>query len=103
VDEPSSYLRRLWFDALVHSPMVLRHLVEAVGADRVMLGSDYPFDMGTDDPVGALTAAGLRPEDAAAIRGGTAAARGRDRRATSMRASGATATALSCRRPAISS
>jgi len=74
VDEPSSYLRRLWFDALVHSPMVLRHLVETVGADRVMLGSDYPFDMGTDDPVGALTAAGLRPEDTAAIRGGTAAA-----------------------------
>jgi aminocarboxymuconate-semialdehyde decarboxylase len=73
VDEPSSYLRRLWFDSLVHSPMVLRHLVETVGADRFVLGSDYPFDMGTDDPVGALTAAGLSEADTAAIRGGNAA------------------------------
>ena len=74
VDEPSSYLRRLWFDSLVHSPMVLRHLVETVGADRFVLGSDYPFDMGTDDPVGALTAAGLSADDTAAIRGANAAA-----------------------------
>jgi aminocarboxymuconate-semialdehyde decarboxylase len=73
VDEPSSYLRRLWFDSLVHSPAVLRHLVETVGADRFVLGSDYPFDMGTDDPVGALTAAGLPPSETAAIRGDNAA------------------------------
>jgi aminocarboxymuconate-semialdehyde decarboxylase len=73
VDEPSSYLRRLWFDSLVHSPTVLRNLVETIGADRLVLGSDYPFDMGTDDPVGALTAAGLTPAQNDAIRGGTAA------------------------------
>jgi aminocarboxymuconate-semialdehyde decarboxylase len=67
--EPSSYLRRLWFDSLVHSPMVLRHLVETVGADRIVLGSDYPFDMGTDDPVAALIAAGLPSDQTEAIRG----------------------------------
>jgi aminocarboxymuconate-semialdehyde decarboxylase len=72
VDEPSTYLRRLWFDSLVHSPMVLRHLVETVGADRIVLGSDYPFDMGTTDPVGALFTAGLAPEQTAAIRAGNA-------------------------------
>jgi aminocarboxymuconate-semialdehyde decarboxylase len=73
VDEPSSYLRRLWFDSLVHSPMVLRHLVETVGADRIVLGSDYPFDMGTDQPVAALMAAGLASEQTEAIRGANAA------------------------------
>jgi len=45
-----------------------------VGADRVALGSDYPFDMGTDDPVADLAAAGLDPASADAVRGGTAAA-----------------------------
>jgi aminocarboxymuconate-semialdehyde decarboxylase len=69
VDEPSSYLRRLWFDSLVHSPLVLKHLVETVGADRIMLGSDYPYDMGTDDVVGALTAAGLSAADEELVRG----------------------------------
>ncbi len=73
-EPPSSYLRRMWFDSLVHDPAVLRHLVEAVGADRVLLGSDHPFDMGADAPVAALRAAGLDPAAFAAISGGNAAA-----------------------------
>jgi aminocarboxymuconate-semialdehyde decarboxylase len=72
VDPPSSYLRRMCFDSLVYTPAALRHLVEAVGADRVVLGSDYPFDMGVDDPVDRLRAAGLDPATEHAIRGGTA-------------------------------
>ncbi|MET9844338.1 amidohydrolase family protein [Streptomyces ossamyceticus] len=71
---PSSYLKRLWFDSLVHDPHVLRALITAVGADRVLLGSDYPFDMGTEDPVGALRAARLPDTDFDAVRGGNAAA-----------------------------
>ncbi|MFD3565850.1 amidohydrolase family protein [Streptomyces sp. NPDC058667] len=71
---PSSYLRRLYFDSLVHDPRVLRALVEAAGADRVLLGSDFPFDMGSDDPVGALRAANLSEADFHAVRGATAAA-----------------------------
>jgi aminocarboxymuconate-semialdehyde decarboxylase len=67
-------VRKLWFDSLVHSPLGLRHLVDVTGADRVVLGSDYPFDMGTVDPVGALTAAHLSEVDFHQIRGGTAAA-----------------------------
>ncbi|GLW75265.1 amidohydrolase [Kitasatospora phosalacinea] len=66
--EPSSYLRRLYFDSLVHDPHVLRELVRAAGADRVLLGSDFPFDMGTEDPLAALTEAGLPPADHAAVR-----------------------------------
>ncbi|WP_329126344.1 amidohydrolase family protein [Streptomyces sp. NBC_01465] len=71
---PSSYLKHLYFDSLVHDPHVLRELVRVAGADRVLLGSDFPFDMGTDDPLGALRSAHLPAADFDAIRGGTAAA-----------------------------
>ncbi|GAA2923197.1 amidohydrolase family protein [Streptomyces enissocaesilis] len=70
---PSSYLKRLWFDSLVHDPHVLRELVRVAGADRVLLGSDFPFDMGTDDPVAVLRAAHLSVDDFDAVRGRNAA------------------------------
>lgn len=57
--EPSSYLRRIWFDTVVHDHQVLAHLVEVAGASQVVLGSDFPFDMGPDDPVGFVRDAGL--------------------------------------------
>jgi aminocarboxymuconate-semialdehyde decarboxylase len=71
---PSHYVRRLWFDSLVHDPSVLRELVRVAGPDRVLLGSDFPFDMGAEDPVAALRAAELPEPDFHAVRGGTAAA-----------------------------
>lgn len=71
-EPPSSYLRRMWFDSLVYTPRALRHLVEVVGADRVVLGTDHPFDMGVDDPVARLDAAGLGPAERAAVAGGNA-------------------------------
>ena len=72
--EPSSYLRRLYFDSLVHAPGALRSLVHAAGTDRVLLGSDFPFDMGSEDPIGDLRAAGLAPSAYEAIAGANAAA-----------------------------
>jgi len=72
--EPSSYLKRLYFDSLVHDPHVLRELVRAAGPGRVLLGSDFPFDMGTDDPLGTLRAADLPDHDFRSVRGGNAAA-----------------------------
>ena len=69
---PSSYLRKIWYDALVYTPQALRHLVEAVGADKVVLGTDYPFDMGVTDPVERATAAGLPAADLTAILSGNA-------------------------------
>ncbi|MGW1025222.1 amidohydrolase family protein [Streptomyces sp. NPDC002577] len=72
--EPSSYLKQLYFDSLVHDPRVLRELLRAAGPDRVLLGSDFPFDMGTEDPLGALRAADLPDTDFHAVRGGSAAA-----------------------------
>ncbi|MBS99829.1 MAG: amidohydrolase [Oceanospirillaceae bacterium] len=43
---PSDYLRRIWFDTLVFDPAAVRFLIERVGIDRVVIGTDYPFDMG---------------------------------------------------------
>jgi aminocarboxymuconate-semialdehyde decarboxylase len=40
---PSEYLKRLYYDSLVFTPEALRHLVAEVGADRIMVGTDYPF------------------------------------------------------------
>jgi aminocarboxymuconate-semialdehyde decarboxylase len=72
-ERPSSYLRQLWFDSLVYEPELLEVLVERVGADRVLLGSDFPFDMGVEDPVGHVHACGLGDGDKRAICGGNAA------------------------------
>lgn len=70
---PREYARRLYFDSLTLSPDNLRFLIARFGADHVMLGSDYPFDMGDPDPVGSLAAAGLDADARAQIEGGTAA------------------------------
>lgn len=62
-DAPSTYLKRMWFDTCVFSPNLIDQLVAAVGVDRVMMGSDYPFDMGDDDPVGLVKRSNLSDED----------------------------------------
>jgi aminocarboxymuconate-semialdehyde decarboxylase len=48
---PEDSLRRFWFDSLTHDSAVLADLIAWAGADRVLLGSDRPFDMGADRPV----------------------------------------------------
>ena len=48
---PSDYLRRLMVDSLVHDPLTLRTVIDRVGAGNVVLGTDYPADMGQPDPV----------------------------------------------------
>ncbi|TMI20191.1 MAG: amidohydrolase [Betaproteobacteria bacterium] len=50
--KPSSYLEKFYFDCLTFDPGMLHHLVERFGADHVLLGTDYPYDMGVEDPVG---------------------------------------------------
>jgi aminocarboxymuconate-semialdehyde decarboxylase len=72
---PSEYLRQLYFDGLVYDPQILAALIARVGVEHVMLGTDYPFDMGIEDPLARLDAVlGLSPRDAELIRGATAAA-----------------------------
>jgi predicted TIM-barrel fold metal-dependent hydrolase len=70
---PGDLLRQTFVDSLVYTPEQLRHLVSVMGAGQVTLGSDYPFDMGVEDPVDRLTAAGFDDDTVAAIRGGNAA------------------------------
>jgi aminocarboxymuconate-semialdehyde decarboxylase len=72
--KPTDYLRRLYFDTILFEPRALGHLIELWGADHVVLGTDYPYDMGDYDPLGSIRAVkGLGAEERAAIAGGNAA------------------------------
>jgi len=67
------YLRRFHYDTITHHPRILRFLLELVGADRVMLGSDYNQDMQYERPVEFLdTVPGLTPQERALILGDNA-------------------------------
>lgn len=64
----TAYLRRFTYDTISHSPETLRFLVATVGADRVMLGSDFCFDMGYERPRDIVTRGlGLKAADQARI------------------------------------
>jgi aminocarboxymuconate-semialdehyde decarboxylase len=47
---PSTYLKKFYFDTITHSGPALSYLIDLVGVEQVMMGSDYPFDMGYDRP-----------------------------------------------------
>jgi aminocarboxymuconate-semialdehyde decarboxylase len=64
---PSSFLRRFYYDTVVHGSEALRFLGDRVGMDRIVLGSDYPFPMGSPHPVDAVRAAGLSDDATEAI------------------------------------
>jgi aminocarboxymuconate-semialdehyde decarboxylase len=61
-EDPVASIRRFWFDTITHDPAVLRGLADFAGEDRLLLGSDHPFDMADPDPVATVRAAGLDPE-----------------------------------------
>lgn len=70
---PSEYLARFYFDTVVFEPDQLGFLIDKYGADHVVVGTDYPYDMGELDPNGLLgRVEGLDEDAAAAIRGGNA-------------------------------
>ena len=65
---PSAYLDRLAFDTLALDPSVLRYVLQTVSAQRLMVGSDYPFAIGTRRPLAIVDALDdLSPSDRAAI------------------------------------
>ena len=71
---PSEYLRRFSYDTIGHDDRINTNLVRLVGADRVLLGTDYCFDMGLTDPVATISRIeGLDDAQREQIRGGTAA------------------------------
>ena len=70
--DPAEALRHIYTDTILHDPRVLRFVVDMVGADRIMLGSDMPFPIGDAEPAKIVQSAGLSPADAASITGGLA-------------------------------
>ena len=71
---PTAYLKRLYFDSLVYTTHQLEYLVEQYGADRILMGTDYPADMGEIDSIGFIERArGLDDVQRRAILGKNAA------------------------------
>lgn len=70
---PSEYLALFYFDTMVFEPDQLGFLIRKYGADHVLLGTDYPYDMGEDDALGLIRRVeGLDPESHDLITGGNA-------------------------------
>jgi aminocarboxymuconate-semialdehyde decarboxylase len=70
---PSEYLHRVYFDTVVHASHAVEYLVRHFGAGQILLGSDYPYDMGVTDPVTLVAQAqGLTETERAMILGGNA-------------------------------
>ena len=70
---PTSYLKRIYFDTVVFTPHQLAELVRNFGVDRIIMGTDYPFDMGDYDPIGHVASVdGFDASTIAAIAGGNA-------------------------------
>lgn len=70
---PSAYLRRFTYDTIGHDDRINQHLVRLVGADRVLLGTDYCFDMGLAAPVQTVGRLALTQAERDAILGRNAA------------------------------
>ncbi|WP_199434298.1 amidohydrolase family protein [Qaidamihabitans albus] len=70
---PSSYLGRFYFDTMVFETDQLRFLIDKYGADRILLGTDYPYDMGEDDPLAFLGREGMPQAEVDLVSGGNAA------------------------------
>jgi aminocarboxymuconate-semialdehyde decarboxylase len=71
-ESPEESLRRFYYDTVTHDADLLRQLADFAGADRVLLGSDYPFDMADADPAATVRGCGFDAETEAAILGGNA-------------------------------
>ncbi len=64
---PSHFCERLYYDTAVFNPSVLSHLVSDMGADRILLGTDHPFELGDTNPVATVLSLGLGAEETEAI------------------------------------
>ncbi len=73
ISDPVEALALLYTDTILHDPRVLRFVVEMLGTERLMMGSDMPFPIGDDEPMKIISAAGLNAGQIASINGGTAA------------------------------
>jgi aminocarboxymuconate-semialdehyde decarboxylase len=74
LSDPINALARIYTDTVLHDPRVLRFVIEIVGADRIMMGSDSPFPIGDLAPTKIVADSGVDAATAARINGGLAAA-----------------------------
>jgi aminocarboxymuconate-semialdehyde decarboxylase len=71
---PSTYLKKMYFDTISFDPQMLRHLIDQYGPGNVLLGTDYPYDMGEENPVGLIgSIPRLKHAEREMIEGGNAA------------------------------
>ena len=73
VADPVEALSRLYVDTIVHDPRVLKFVIEMLGADRLVMGSDMPFPIGDQEPMRIIQEAAVSDASAASINGGLAA------------------------------
>jgi aminocarboxymuconate-semialdehyde decarboxylase len=71
-ESPEDTIRRFYFDTLTHDDALLRALIDYAGPGHVLLGSDYPFDMGDSRHVDTVRGLGLDPDVEARILAGNA-------------------------------
>ena len=70
---PTSYLKKIYFDTVVFTPHQLAELIRLYGPGQIIMGTDYPFDMQDDDPIGHLMSVeGLDASTISKIAGGNA-------------------------------
>jgi aminocarboxymuconate-semialdehyde decarboxylase len=71
-EPPDAYVRRFYYDTILYHPAALRYLIDLVGADRIMLGTDYPFNMEPPNAVRAIEALEIAREESEKILGNAA-------------------------------
>jgi aminocarboxymuconate-semialdehyde decarboxylase len=70
---PTHYLRQVYFDTIVFTPHQLRNMLDVFGPDRILMGTDYPFDMAEHDPIGHIVSTpGVDGTTLSALAGGNA-------------------------------
>ena len=73
-NSPSTYLKKMYFDTIAFDPAMLRQMVDRYGPEHVLLGTDYPYDMGVEDPLGFIASVSrLKRDERAMIEGGSSA------------------------------
>ncbi|MDW7740380.1 MAG: amidohydrolase family protein, partial [Bacillota bacterium] len=60
---PARYFDNIYYDTITHWPPALKYLVESHGSRKILLGSDYPFDMADPDPVSTVKNINLKSYD----------------------------------------
>jgi aminocarboxymuconate-semialdehyde decarboxylase len=73
IGDPVAALAAIYTDTILHDARVLKFVIEMMGAERIMMGSDMPFPIGDTEPAKIVAAAGLTPAQTASITGGLAA------------------------------